>query len=93
MGSWRYNFIYIIRKVKPKMNLYQRIVLILGAIALIYLFLSVPKYIPVEVRTIFDNFFNSLSLFLNSIVRAIIVIGCTLLVFFALKGIDKKKYE
>jgi len=72
------------------MNIYQRIVLILGAIALIVVFMLTPRGYY-KYNYFFD--FEGLSVIhLESfLIKAFIVISCTLLVFFSLKGIVKKK--
>jgi len=68
------------------MNIYQRIVLILGALALLVLGFNIgnlfygPYYVEFTIR--------SASIFLAGMLT---IIGITLLLFLALKGIRKKK--
>ncbi|PIV41809.1 MAG: hypothetical protein COY75_05475 [Nitrospirae bacterium CG_4_10_14_0_8_um_filter_41_23] len=63
------------------MNIYQRIVLILGALALLVLGLNI------------ENLFNEYSIYfiIYFLAGMLTIIGTTLLLFFALKGIKKEK--
>ena len=63
------------------MNIYQRIVLILGALALLILGLNI------------GNLFNEYSIYfiIYFLAGMLTILGTTLLLFFALKGIKKKK--
>ena len=63
------------------MNIYQRIVLILGALALLVLGLNI------------GNLFNEYSIYFIIYFLAVMltIIGTTLLLVFALKGIKKEK--
>jgi len=72
-----------------KMNLYQKIVLILGAIVLPIIIWTSPRGSYWQ-NSFFENQGNIIH-FESALIRAILVIGCTLLVFFALKGIGGKK--
>jgi hypothetical protein len=73
------------------MNIYQRIVLILGAIALIVAILTCPKFIIIEGKYFSvgsvggtDAFAKIIDL-QSAVARAIGVVGATTLIFFALK--------
>lgn len=87
------------------MNLYQRLILILGAIALIITVWTTPKMVYFNGRYYdyekyierFENF-DSIERGVATTIdykvasaRIIAVVGSTLIVFFALKGIDRKK--
>jgi hypothetical protein len=63
------------------MNVYQRIVLILGALALLVLGLNI------------GNLFNEYSIYfiIHFLAGMLTILGTTLLLFFALKGIKKEK--
>lgn len=63
------------------MNIYQRIVLILGALALLVLGLNI------------GNLFNEYSIYfiIYFLAGMLTILGTTLLLFFALKGIKKEK--
>ncbi|PIQ93484.1 MAG: hypothetical protein COV68_09665 [Nitrospirae bacterium CG11_big_fil_rev_8_21_14_0_20_41_14] len=63
------------------MNIYQRIVLILGALALLVLGLNI------------ENLFNEYSIYfiIYFLAGMLTIIGTTLLLFFVLKGIKKEK--
>jgi len=63
------------------MNIYQRIVLILGALALLVLGLNI------------GNLFNEYSIYfiIYFLAGMLTILGTTLLLFFALKGIKKGK--
>jgi hypothetical protein len=78
------------------MNTYQRIVLIIGAIALIVAIWTCPKIVFIE-----GKYFDSRLLSPNPgfvemadirsvLARAIGIIGGTILIFFALKSQEKK---
>jgi hypothetical protein len=68
------------------MNIYQRIILILGAIALVVAILTTPQ--------VFYTSDHAYMVFLNIAVgRSIGVIGATVLIFFALKGINNKEKQ
>jgi len=64
------------------MNIYQRIVLILGALALLVLGLNVENLI---------HEYNIVYFIRPFLVGILTIIGITLLLFFALKEIRKKK--
>lgn len=77
------------------MNIYQRIILILGAIALIIMIVTTPRvvvaqgsYLNPVGRT--DRFIPVISLS-TGVVRAIGVLGATCLLFFAFKDLGKKR--
>jgi hypothetical protein len=63
------------------MNIYQRIVLILGALALLVLGLNI------------GNLFNEYGIYfiIYFLAGMLTILGTTLLLFFALKGIKKEK--
>ena len=65
------------------MNIYQRIILFLGAIALVVAVLTTPQ--------VFYTSNHAYMVFLNITVgRSIAVIGATVLIFFAFKSRNKK---
>lgn len=64
------------------MNIYQRIVLIVGALALLVLDLNIGNLI---------DKYNRVYFILPFLGGMLTIIGITLLLFFALKGIGKKK--
>jgi hypothetical protein len=69
------------------MNIYQRIVLILGALALLVLGFNIGNLFNTDSYHI-EFTIRSASIFLADM---LIIIGITLLLFFALKGIRRKK--
>ena len=87
------------------MNLYQRIVLILGAVALIIVIWTAPKMLYTQGQYYdmnkylerlerYDRLEKDLAPIIDYktvSVRAVGVVGTTLLVFFALKGMGKKE--
>jgi len=77
------------------MNIYQRIVLVLGAIALVAAILTTPQLLIVQgsyVKPSADLFqFQPMIAPATAIMRAVGVIGATVLLFFALQGIKVKK--
>lgn len=73
------------------MNIYQRIVLVLGAISLPIVVLTSPRgdYISNSfIKSVTNDGVIHLE---TALLRVVLVIGCTLLLFFALKGIHKEK--
>ncbi|MBI4822636.1 MAG: hypothetical protein HY805_00170 [Nitrospirae bacterium] len=83
------------------MNIFQRIVLVLGAIALAVVLWTTPQFISVEGNkikynpktfkgTLVEGFAPQRDIGTIAM-RSITVIGSTFLIFYALKGIGKKK--
>ena len=81
------------------MNIYQRIILILGAIALVVAIWTTPQVIYTrEYGYIsFDKEIHGLLYpqrhFNTVVARSIGVMGATILVFFTLKGIENKEKQ
>jgi len=78
------------------MNIYQRLVLVLGAIVLVIVMWTTPQFITVQGLHVKYDKFGKTTAFVPTrdtgqiIIRAISVIGATLLVCLALKGIKKE---
>jgi hypothetical protein len=79
------------------MNIYQRIVLIVGAIILIVVIWTCPKMITGDMGHLYKvgmvgntEMFAEITEINSAIARSIGVIGAILLTFFALKDIGKK---
>lgn len=77
------------------MNIYQRIVLILGAIVLVLAILTTPQIVIVQGTyakpTIELTQFQPMIAPGTALVRAVGVIGATVLLFYALKGLANPK--
>jgi hypothetical protein len=77
------------------MNIIQRIILVLGAIALVAAILTTPKIVIVQgtyAKPSLDLVqLEPMIAHTTAIMRAVGVIGATVLLFFALKGIELKK--
>lgn len=80
------------------MNIYQRIVLVLGAIVLVAAILTTPMlvilqgtYAKPSAATLVQLELQPMIAPATAIMRAVGVIGATVLLFFALQGIEVKK--
>jgi hypothetical protein len=80
------------------MNIFQRIVLVLGAIALVAAILTTPQVVIVQGSYVKPTAELAAQLMLQpmltpgtAIVLSVAVIGATVLLFFALKGEIKKR--
>ena len=76
------------------MNIYQRIVLLLGAIALIFVIWTSPKYVTIKgsrIRASNGGMYATSIDYSTVMAKSIGVIGSTLFIFFTLKGIGKKE--
>jgi hypothetical protein len=78
------------------MNIYQRIVLVLGAAVLVFVILTSPQVLIVQgthakpAADVSGQFQPMISVATASM-RAVAVIGATILIFFALKGEIKRR--
>lgn len=80
------------------MNIYQRIIFVIGAIILVIALWATPQYITIQGHTIkYDSSNKKLSLYYPKrdmsqiIFRATGIIGVTILLFFAFKGLNSNK--
>ena len=77
------------------MNIFQRIVLVLGAIVLVAAILTTPKIVIIQgtyAKPSLDLVqLEPMTAPITAIMRSVGVIGATVLLFFALQGIEVKK--
>ena len=74
------------------MNIYQRIILILGAIALVVAIWTTPRVAIIQDSILKSNLSNGAVGVIEprtATMRAVAVVGATLLVFFAVKSKNK----